>query len=184
MSSARARRTFVPPNAGPTGPAAAAAQQQQQSVNTPGLTLPQVISLIDTRLIALEQFMREQKSAGPVTNDLLANASVANSDATVALHEEYQHRFEVLTEEIMTVKDLLLKLQSYTMDVNKALYEERIHVFSDLGNLANSDDGEQDLDPVPAPGPVLEEPKDLINGPNDDVAVPVVCVFAYPNLNC
>jgi hypothetical protein len=30
------------------------------------------------------------------------------------------------------MKDIVLKLQSYTMDVNKTLLEERIQVFSDL----------------------------------------------------
>ena len=136
MSSARARRTFSTPN---PASSISGSQQQQQSVNTPGLTLPQVISLIDTRLITLEQFMREPKTS-------------ANDAATVAaLQEEYNHRFEVLTEEIMNVKDLLLKLQSYTMDVNKALYEERIHVFSDLGALGNSDDGEVETWDTPPP---------------------------------
>jgi len=47
--------------------------------------------------------------------------------------EEYNHRFEIFADEIANMKDIVLKLQSYTMDVNKALMDERIHVFSDLG---------------------------------------------------
>ena len=35
------------------------------------------------------------------------------------------------------MKDIVLKLQSYTMDVNKTLLQERINVFSDLGVPAN-----------------------------------------------
>jgi len=31
------------------------------------------------------------------------------------------------------LKDIVLKLQAYTMEVNKTLYEERIHVLSDMG---------------------------------------------------
>ena len=47
---------------------------------------------------------------------------------------EINSRFELLAEEISNIKDIVLKLQSYTMDVNKTLLEERINVFSDLGN--------------------------------------------------
>ena len=46
----------------------------------------------------------------------------------------FDRRFELLAEEINNLKDLLLKLQSYTMDVNKTLMEERVNVFSDLGD--------------------------------------------------
>ena len=35
------------------------------------------------------------------------------------------------------MKDIVVKLQSYTMDVNKTLLEERIQVFSNLNNSEN-----------------------------------------------
>ena len=40
----------------------------------------------------------------------------------------------MLAEEIASLKDTLLKLQTYTMDVNKMLLDERVNVLSDLGN--------------------------------------------------
>ena len=40
----------------------------------------------------------------------------------------------LLAEEIAQLKDTLMKLQTYTMDVNKMLLEERVNVLSDLGN--------------------------------------------------
>jgi hypothetical protein len=43
------------------------------------------------------------------------------------------------TIEIRGEKDIVLKLQSYTMDVNKTLLQERINVFSDLGVHANNE---------------------------------------------
>jgi hypothetical protein len=43
-----------------------------------------------------------------------------------------------LAEELNNIKDVVLKLQSYTMEINKTLLEERINVFSDLGNLNNN----------------------------------------------
>jgi hypothetical protein len=33
-----------------------------------------------------------------------------------------------------SLKDIVMKLQSYTMEVNKMLVDERIHILSDLGN--------------------------------------------------
>jgi hypothetical protein len=41
-------------------------------------------------------------------------------------------RFDILAREIADLKDVVLKLQAYTMDVNKTLLEERIHILSDL----------------------------------------------------
>lgn len=100
-----------------------------QSANA-GLTLPQVISLLDTRLIKVETFIKDKTEsfAQPLStnNDsLLINSEILN---------DFNNRFEILAEEINNLKDIVLKLQSYTMDVNKTLLDERINVFSDLGN--------------------------------------------------
>ena len=102
----------------------------QQNVNSSGLTLPQVIAVIDRRLINLETFVKDSKTQ-PSTN--VSSTTPQNTDSFNELFEEYNHRFEVLADEIANMKDIVLKLQSYTMDVNKALMDERIHVFSDLG---------------------------------------------------
>ena len=129
MSSARARRTFVPSS---PAPAPSSAPAQANNMDTPGLTLPQVIALIDTRLVNLEVFMRETKSAS--TSDGESNTiPLALQNEVIS---EYNQRFEILAEEINTVKDLVMKLQAYTMDVNKALYEERVQIFSGMGSMS------------------------------------------------
>jgi Ser/Thr protein kinase RdoA (MazF antagonist) len=43
---------------------------------------------------------------------------------------EYDERFQILATEIQDIKDIVLKLQSYTMDVNKTLLEERIQIMN------------------------------------------------------
>ena len=48
----------------------------------------------------------------------------------------FNERFELFAQEISLMKEQLLKLQSYTMDVNKVLYEERIHVLTNNNNNA------------------------------------------------
>jgi hypothetical protein len=58
---------------------------------------------------------------------------------TNEIMEEMDTRFDILAREIADLKDVVLKLQAYTMDVNKTLLEERIHILSDLGNSVSED---------------------------------------------
>lgn len=86
------------------------------------LTLPQIITLFDTRISKLE-------NAPPVASsqaDDEKNASIAE------YVEEMDHKFNLLVEEITTLKDIVLKLQSFTMDVNKMLVDERIQIMSEF----------------------------------------------------
>lgn len=107
---------------------------------TKDLTLPQVIALIDTRLVALEKFAKDSVT-NPVSNiqnnssDRLGDQGVgfATDVELNTVISEFNDRFEMLAVEINTMKDVLLKLQSFTMDVNKMLLNERIRVLSDLG---------------------------------------------------
>lgn len=128
-ASARQRRAGVietpPPSPSPSS----------SQPSSGGLTLPQVISLVDTRLIKLEQFMKEtmeNNSSNASSIEIRDSQSnmVESSDPNQLtdlndILEEYNNRFVLLAEEIGQLKDIVLKLQSYTMDVNKMLMEER-----------------------------------------------------------
>jgi hypothetical protein len=94
-----------------------------------GLTLPQVIAVVDARLIKLETFMKETQSSGKPQQQQVKQVSVQEPVDI----SEFDEKFEVLANEIADLKDIVLKLQSYTMDVNKMLMEERINVLSDMG---------------------------------------------------
>jgi hypothetical protein len=97
-----------------------------------GLTLPQVIAVVDARLIKLETFMKEtQQSAGKTHTPMPANVNSYNAVEKIDT-SEFDEKFEVLANEIADLKDIVLKLQSYTMEVNKMLMEERITVLSDM----------------------------------------------------
>jgi len=102
-----------------------AQQQQSQQPNMgPGLTLPQVISLVDKRLNNLEQFVQTQ------TN----NKTVVEPRDEIELRpviEEYNTRFDIIADELASLKDTIMKLQTYTMEVNKTLMEDRIRILSD-----------------------------------------------------
>jgi hypothetical protein len=133
VASAKNRRAGIKPTM-PVSP-----QENQNQPQQPGLTLPQVIALIDTRLIKLEKFMNEQEQEQQSQNKNIFFPNNQESNEALPSNinevlEEFQQRFLLLAEEINLLKDTLLKLQTYTMDVNKTLLEERISVLSDLGD--------------------------------------------------
>lgn len=137
MSSALARKKRVGETSVNPSSSSSSNPQLNASNKNAGLTLPQVIAVIDTRLISLESFVKETKQ-NPVSS---VSNSVLNVDNNLnEFISEIQSRYEILAQEIAEVKDIVLKLQSYTMDVNKTLLEERIHILSDLGNASVKDE--------------------------------------------
>lgn len=134
-SAARKRRaggaSFEPQNP-PQAPRSVPGQQTPAN----GLTLPQVIAVVDARLIKLETFMKETQIKGPLVQTPIAQVQTQTHIAQAPSNDilsEFDEKFEVLANEIADLKDIVLKLQSYTMDVNKMLMEERITVLSDMG---------------------------------------------------
>ena len=118
IAAAKRRRAGVIEQAPPV-PSVSTQQGQVPS----RLTLPQVISMLDARLVKLENSpIQEQQPTQ------LIDGSVSVSEYVV----EMDHKFSVLVEEITTLKDIVLKLQAYTMDVNKMLVDERIQIMSEF----------------------------------------------------
>jgi hypothetical protein len=131
LAAARKRRGVIEQAPAPV--------QQQSPANQPaGLTLPQVIALVDKRLITLETFMKEQTSNPRATVSPKDNIQSLSNDVIKAevenMAEEFNARYEMLATEINSIKDIVLKLQAYTMDVNKMLMEERVQILSDVDN--------------------------------------------------
>lgn len=105
-------------------------QQQQQQPPASGLTLPQVIALVDRRLVVLETFMKDTKAQPSAPVSAPASASTPAMDDEFV--EDINSKFEMLANEIADLKDMLLKLQTFTMEVNKRLVDERIQLLSDV----------------------------------------------------
>jgi len=114
---------------------AAQSQSNGSAAATAGLTLPQVIALVDKRLIALEQLTKESKPA------LMPEMNVP-SNLTEIL-DEFNARHELLANEIGSLKNVVMSLQSYTMDVNKMLLQERIKILSDFETPSESNEKEE-----------------------------------------
>lgn len=126
IAAAKRRRAGAPPVPAPA-PAASCSvpprqQQQQQQQPIPSthkiLSLKEVIAYYDSRILYLE--------------NLVKNGSLNVSPDTPSVQElmnqhiiEFDHRYELLAAEIEDLKGAFMKLQSFTMDINKTLDEER-----------------------------------------------------------
>lgn len=107
----------------PTPPATtsnSAASSSAPQTNSAQMSLQQVISTVDKRLTQLETLAKN-------------NSNIETNDLPIVV-DEFNNRFELIVTEINSLKDIVLKLQSYTMEINKMLVEERIQILSDLGN--------------------------------------------------
>jgi len=104
-SSAKQRRANGAVNTPPPPP---------EETRKQGLTLPQVLAIIDTRLQKLETNTSPSK----------------NTEIPDEIVQEFDERFNILATEIGELKDIVMKLQSYTMDVNKQLMEEKLKIAS------------------------------------------------------
>jgi hypothetical protein len=130
LASARKRR--APASVEPPRPPQITqpSQQQQQQPMQGGLTLPQVISLVDKRLTTLEKFMAESREQTMTSASTIPSGAIP-SNLTEVL-DEFNNRHELLANEIGSLKNLVMSLQSYTMDVNKMLLQERVKILSEL----------------------------------------------------
>ena len=126
----------------PAFPPSSPSPLQNTNMNTnnpvpPAMTLPQVIAYVDKRLCVLEAFMGETKTQlknePPKTVTFAAeNTSQAMPNNMQEVVDEFDKRYQLLAEEIENLKNIVLSLQSYTMDVNKMLLEDRARIYAQL----------------------------------------------------
>jgi hypothetical protein len=136
IAAAKKRRANISPSV-PDQPRLSngglAAPQQAQ-----GLTLQQVIELLNTRLLKVEKAVAEyqpEDSSRMNMQDSINKIGLDTLPSNISeILDDFQEKFIILAGEINSLKDTVLKLQSYTMDVNKTLLEERIQIISELDN--------------------------------------------------
>ena len=95
-----------------------------QSTQNKGMTLHQVINTLDQRIKTIEE--------------TFTNSGNDSKELDSKIIEEYNSRFEILASEIGEIKDVIMKLQSFTMEVNKSLYDDRIRIMSDNVNITDT----------------------------------------------
>ena len=119
------------------------------------LTIPQILDNIGKRLITLELFMNETKKNGlpsvqrniNVEQETAQNISLENATQMDEIVDEFDKRHQMLATEIASLKDIVLNLQKYTMDVNKMLLEERSHIINELENRIQDEQPENNEQP-------------------------------------
>lgn len=119
-----------PPIPGGASTTPSTSTQNNASVSTKqtGMTLQEVISHFNKKIQSLEETVSK---ISPTTSDSsTSGTSTPDSGELNVIFREFNDRFELFAQEIALMKDQLLKLQTYTMDVNKVLYEERVRVLS------------------------------------------------------
>lgn len=135
-AAAKKRRANIQPD--PVRPQTSPQFQQQPQPS--GLTLQQVVFLTDQRLTILESFMNELSEKNNQTinfdtgnNPLNSTDFVQNIDE---MFDDASKKFEILAEEIAQLKDAVMKLQTYTMDVNKTLLN-KLNIMDDTTAVEN-----------------------------------------------
>ena len=120
IAAAKRRRAGGDPT--PPPPIPQQTQSQSQQMEAPKMTIQQAFGIIDGRLSALE------KSTKPDTNN------------TVSLEymEEMDAKFLMLAEEITAMKDIVLKLQAFTMEVNQKMSEKLEMTATETPNITIS----------------------------------------------
>jgi|TARA_Y100000389_G_scaffold158730_1_gene160268 hypothetical protein len=79
------------------------------------LSVNDAFKMVNERLVNLEKGLNNTSNS--VQSDII---------------QEYDNRFNLVAQEIGELKETVLKLQTFTMDVNKTLYDERIKILGDL----------------------------------------------------
>jgi uncharacterized small protein (DUF1192 family) len=140
IASAKRRRAPAQETPNPSTNISSDPQQQPSG----GLTLQQVITILNSRVLALEDYVKGEKSR-PIADAGLTLPKDTSSDSEIMTNtnqlpidivDEFNERFMLLAQEIANLKDMLLSLQTYTMSINKTLMEERINILSEI-NMAN-----------------------------------------------
>ena len=121
-----------------TQPQVNAMQQTYVDPKRP-MPLQQVITVLDNRILYLEKHLVESSKREFVEKVDLPESIPNSSFTKEAIEEivaasikehimEFDHRYEMLANEIVNLKQIVLQLQSYTLDVNKTLLEERAQI--------------------------------------------------------
>ena len=76
--------------------------------------------MMNSKLFSLEKKMETSLSG-------------TNTDSSIMdVLEEYNARFDLIAAELGELKETILKLQTFTMDVNKTLFDERLQVLGEV----------------------------------------------------
>jgi hypothetical protein len=151
LASAKRRRAGIqsstqPPQ--PPQPQQPPQPPQPTSVNQRArMSLPQLINSMEARIKVLEE-NKPIEDNKPQTENQEISFNVTNPDTGETKNmtmsdymTDMDKKFFMLAEELTNMKDIVMKLQTFTMEVNKNLYEERIKILSEIPENVSISDG-------------------------------------------
>ena len=130
----------------------------QNNFNNPPVTPDNVISDINppppipakqNSSLNPRQLLNELDSRVNLIEESLQNTDSSNKPNIIDIIDEFNTRFEIMATEISDLKDTIIKLQSYTMDVNKMLLNERIQILSEIPVQSSDDINNLDINTNP-----------------------------------
>lgn len=147
LASAKRRRAGIQSST-PAPPPQQSQAPQQTSVNQRArMSLPQLINSMEARIKALEENKPVEDNKSQTANQEISfNVTNPETGETKNMTmsdymTDMDKKFFMLAEELTNMKDVVLKLQTFTMEVNKNLYEERIKILSEMPeNVTITDD--------------------------------------------
>ena len=136
LAAAKRRRAFGQQNntTQQTPPSTPRTQPEPQTSSAPApankpMTINQAFKSLDERITNLDNKLTQQSTS-------------ALPDGLI---EEYEQRFDMILNEIVNIKEVLMKLQTFSMEVNKSLHDERIKILSDIDSNALQTDNIQEV---------------------------------------
>jgi hypothetical protein len=130
----------------------------QNNFNNPPVTPDNIISDItppppipakQSSSLNPRQLLNELDSRVNLIEESLQNSDSSNKPNIIDIIDEFNSRFEMMATEISDLKDTIFKLQSYTMDVNKMLLDERIQILSEIPTQSSDDIKNLDINTNP-----------------------------------
>ena len=121
LASAKRRRANMQPDTVSSTPPpvpTSNSQPQQQK-----LTIPAYLSLLEGRLLQLEKRV-DGSDGSSLMVETAGPDGVKNTMKITDYMEDMDKRFQMLAEEITNMKDIVLSLQRYTMEVNQNLLSQ------------------------------------------------------------
>ena len=97
------------------------------------MSLPQLLNNFESRLKSIETSKPVIENEKPMTFNVTDPETGIQKKMSLSEYmTDMDNKFFMLADEITSMKDILIKLQSFTMEVNKTLMEERIRILSDI----------------------------------------------------
>lgn len=175
IAAAKRRRAGIQPNTPqvtntPPPPPQNVAQPQ------PKINLMQFLSNVDKKMNELEAKIPKEANFDNIRLEIETAEGKTQVPITEYM-ETMDSRFQILAEEIATVKDIVLKLQSFTMEVNQKLLHEITSGSQPITQEENKDEPQESFsheETIHEEGPLTIDTNIELDPSNQDMDVEIV----------